>query len=91
MAGSNFVVDELFKLETVANTSGEMLKFIRLNQNAPNLTLQLDHLQPIEPFYWETNQPDPQTQLTVSDMLEIDVSAKLFKSTCVKNPVKVYF
>ena len=52
---------------------GEMIRFIRINPNAPNFMPNLDALQPCQPFYLNNARLENYGEMSIREMLSVQV------------------
>lgn len=74
MIGSNEVVNKLIENEELVTMFGEILRFIRINPNSPDIMKNLNALQPCQPFYLNQEKFEDISKMSIKNMLPISVS-----------------
>ena len=77
LTGENVVVDEILKNEELSTMYGEMIRFIRINSNSPNIMPILDALQPCQPFYLKNESLIDHGDMPIREMLSVKVIYEL--------------
>ena len=57
---------------------GEMIRFIRKNPSSPSIMSNLNKLQPCTPFYFNNSKFSDYSEISVREMLSIQVTQSLF-------------
>ena len=74
LIGENEIVNRLIEKEELATMYGEMIRFIRINQNSPEIIENLNSIQPAVPFYIESKKFDKCHEMTIPEMMSSKVN-----------------